>query len=160
MFPICDTNVICQRPCRASWPGPVHSDPREVHSMSPTGKMYDNRFCSVVVIKSRKIIHWRDDMDSLAAMFAPWNTWATRNLSAYSCGLIPAGAYADRPLNLWMVWVIRWFSREGRLNCISPLHTGCGFCSQIGLIKAKAHNAKPLCLQAKAMRVKHSQSPV
>ena len=43
----------------------------EVHGVSSsTGKAYDNRFCSVVVIKDRKIVHWRDYMDSLAAMLA------------------------------------------------------------------------------------------
>jgi ketosteroid isomerase-like protein len=30
---------------------------------------YDNRFCSIVEITNRKIAHWRDYMDSLAA----WN---------------------------------------------------------------------------------------
>jgi ketosteroid isomerase-like protein len=46
----------------------------EVHGVSPTGKAYDNRFCSVVVIKNRTIVHWRDYMDSLAAMLASTNT--------------------------------------------------------------------------------------
>ena len=47
----------------------------EVHGVSSsTGKAYDNRFCSVVVIKDRKIVHWRDYMDSLAAMLASTNT--------------------------------------------------------------------------------------
>jgi ketosteroid isomerase-like protein len=46
----------------------------EVHGVSPTGKAYDNRFCSVVVIKNRKIVHWRDYMDSLAVMLASTNT--------------------------------------------------------------------------------------
>jgi uncharacterized protein len=31
---------------------------------------YDNRFISVVTIKNRKIVHWRDYMDSLAAWMA------------------------------------------------------------------------------------------
>jgi ketosteroid isomerase-like protein len=35
-----------------------------------TGAPYDNRFISVVKIESRKIIHWRDYMDSLAAWMA------------------------------------------------------------------------------------------
>jgi uncharacterized protein len=35
-----------------------------------TGASYDNRFISVVTIKDRKIVHWRDYMDSLAAMTA------------------------------------------------------------------------------------------
>jgi len=43
----------------------------EVHGVSSSsGKAYDNRFCSVVVIEDRKIVHWRDYMDSLAAMLA------------------------------------------------------------------------------------------
>ena len=35
-----------------------------------TGSPYDNRFISVVTIGDRKIVHWRDYMDSLAAMTA------------------------------------------------------------------------------------------
>jgi ketosteroid isomerase-like protein len=35
-----------------------------------TGKPYDNRFVSVVTIQDRKIVGWRDYMDSLAAMSA------------------------------------------------------------------------------------------
>lgn len=39
----------------------------QVHGIVPhTGKSYDNRFCSVITIENRKIIHWRDYMDSLA----------------------------------------------------------------------------------------------
>src|SRR5271154_5718293 len=34
------------------------------------GDSYDNRFISVVTIEDRKIVHWRDYMDSLAAMTA------------------------------------------------------------------------------------------
>jgi ketosteroid isomerase-like protein len=45
-----------------------------VHGVSPTGKAYNNRFYSVIVIKDRKIIHWRDYMDSLAAMLASSST--------------------------------------------------------------------------------------
>ncbi|MFZ0249046.1 MAG: nuclear transport factor 2 family protein [Acidimicrobiales bacterium] len=42
----------------------------EVHgTIRATGVQYDNRFCSVVEIEDRKIAHWRDYMDSLAA----WN---------------------------------------------------------------------------------------
>ena len=38
----------------------------EVHGKKlRTGKAYDNRFISVVTIKDRKIVHWRDYMDSL-----------------------------------------------------------------------------------------------
>jgi ketosteroid isomerase-like protein len=35
-----------------------------------TGVSYDNRFISVVTIENRKIVQWRDYMDSLAAMTA------------------------------------------------------------------------------------------
>jgi len=35
-----------------------------------TGAPYDNRFISVAKIENRKIIHWRDYMDSLAAWMA------------------------------------------------------------------------------------------
>ncbi|MCO5978729.1 nuclear transport factor 2 family protein [Ideonella oryzae] len=38
-----------------------------------TGNRYDNRFCSIIHLVDRKIIHWRDYMDSLAA----WNALAT-----------------------------------------------------------------------------------
>ena len=43
----------------------------EVHGIArSTGKPYDNRFCSVITIKNRKIVHWRDYMDSLAVMLS------------------------------------------------------------------------------------------
>jgi ketosteroid isomerase-like protein len=43
----------------------------EVHGkIVGTGACYDNRFISVVTIENRKIVHWRDYMDSLAAMTA------------------------------------------------------------------------------------------
>ena len=35
-----------------------------------TGGAYDNRFVSIVTIKKRKIVRWRDYMDSLAAWTA------------------------------------------------------------------------------------------
>lgn len=42
----------------------------EVHGkILATGLKYNNRFCSVITIKNRKLSHWRDYMDSLAA----WN---------------------------------------------------------------------------------------
>jgi len=42
----------------------------EVHGIIlATGVKYDNRFASIMRIKDRKIAHWRDYMDSLAA----WN---------------------------------------------------------------------------------------
>jgi uncharacterized protein len=43
----------------------------EVHGAKVlTGNAYDNRFISVVTIEDRKIVHWRDYMDSLAAFTA------------------------------------------------------------------------------------------
>ena len=40
----------------------------QVHGKAlKTGATYDNRFISVVTIKNRKIVRWRDYMDSLAA---------------------------------------------------------------------------------------------
>ena len=42
----------------------------EVHgTVVANGAEYDNRFCSIVKIENRKVAHWRDYMDSLAA----WN---------------------------------------------------------------------------------------
>jgi ketosteroid isomerase-like protein len=42
----------------------------EVHgTILANGAAYTNRFCSVIHIDERKIAHWRDYMDSLAA----WN---------------------------------------------------------------------------------------
>jgi ketosteroid isomerase-like protein len=35
-----------------------------------TGAAYENRFISVVSVENRKIVHWRDYMDSLAAWMA------------------------------------------------------------------------------------------
>jgi uncharacterized protein len=43
----------------------------EVHGkILSTGAAYDNRLISVITIEKRKIIHWRDYMDSLAAWTA------------------------------------------------------------------------------------------
>ena len=43
----------------------------EVHgTILATGVKYDNRFCSIIKIEDRKIAHWRDYMDSLAAWYA------------------------------------------------------------------------------------------
>jgi uncharacterized protein len=43
----------------------------EVHGrILSSGAPYDNRFISVVTIEGRKIVHWRDYMDSLAAWTA------------------------------------------------------------------------------------------
>ena len=42
----------------------------EVHgTVLANGVKYDNRFCSIIKIENRKIAHWRDYMDFLAA----WN---------------------------------------------------------------------------------------
>lgn len=42
----------------------------EVHgTVLATGTAYDNRFASIITLADRKIAHWRDYMDSLAA----WN---------------------------------------------------------------------------------------
>ena len=42
----------------------------EVHGkILRTGAPYDNRFVSIITVADRKIVHWRDYMDSLAA----WN---------------------------------------------------------------------------------------
>lgn len=42
----------------------------EVHgTILSTGVRYNNRFCSIIKIADRRIVHWRDYMDSLAA----WN---------------------------------------------------------------------------------------
>ena len=43
----------------------------EVHGrILSSGARYDNRFISVVTMENRKIVHWRDYMDSLAAWTA------------------------------------------------------------------------------------------
>jgi uncharacterized protein len=43
----------------------------EVHGkILRTGAPYDNRLISVVTIENRKVVHWRDYMDSLAAWTA------------------------------------------------------------------------------------------
>jgi ketosteroid isomerase-like protein len=48
----------------------------EVHgTILATGVEYDNRFCSIIKIENRKVAHWRDYMDSLAA----WNALTARS---------------------------------------------------------------------------------
>ncbi len=43
----------------------------EVHGKVPqSGKPYNNRFCSIITLENRKIVHWRDYMDSLAVINA------------------------------------------------------------------------------------------
>jgi ketosteroid isomerase-like protein len=47
----------------------------EVHgTILTSGAKYNNRFCSIIKIENRKIAHWRDYMDSLAA----WNALTAR----------------------------------------------------------------------------------
>jgi ketosteroid isomerase-like protein len=47
----------------------------EVHgTILATGVNYNNRFCSIIKLENRKIAHWRDYMDSLAA----WNALTAR----------------------------------------------------------------------------------
>ena len=42
-----------------------------VHGVAPsTNKPYDNNFCSIITIKDRQIVRWRDYMDSLAVVRA------------------------------------------------------------------------------------------
>ncbi len=42
----------------------------EIHgTILATGAKYENRFCSIIELRDRKITHWRDYMDSHAA----WN---------------------------------------------------------------------------------------
>src|SRR5271163_3064979 len=51
--------------------GRVVSLEYEVHGkIVATGAPYDNRLIAVVTIENRKIVHWRDYMDSLAAWMA------------------------------------------------------------------------------------------
>jgi ketosteroid isomerase-like protein len=43
----------------------------EVHGkILRTGASYDNRFVSIITIENRRIVHWRDYMDSLTAWTA------------------------------------------------------------------------------------------
>lgn len=42
----------------------------DVHGRTPSGSRYDNRFCSIVTIRDRKVVSWRDYMDSLAVVNA------------------------------------------------------------------------------------------
>jgi ketosteroid isomerase-like protein len=51
----------------------------EVHgTILATGAQYNNRFCSIIKIETRRIVHWRDYMDSLAA----WNALTAQGPSA------------------------------------------------------------------------------
>jgi ketosteroid isomerase-like protein len=43
----------------------------QVHgTVLATRQAYDNRFASIITVEDRKVVHWRDYMDSLAAMTA------------------------------------------------------------------------------------------
>jgi ketosteroid isomerase-like protein len=54
-----------------SWDARVVILEYDVHGkIIRTGASYDNRFISVVTIENRKIVQWRDYMDSLTAMTA------------------------------------------------------------------------------------------
>ena len=58
----------------------------EVHgTVLATGVKYDNRFCSIIEIEHRKIAHWRDYMDSLAAWNAVTAQARWRKLTDVSC---------------------------------------------------------------------------
>jgi ketosteroid isomerase-like protein len=50
----------------------------EVHgTILATDVRYNNRFCSIIVLANRRIAHWRDYMDSLAA----WNALMAKDHS-------------------------------------------------------------------------------
>jgi uncharacterized protein len=54
----------------------------EVHgTILRTGVKYNNRFCSIIKMENRKVAHWRDYMDSLAA----WNALTATPVSR-GCG--------------------------------------------------------------------------
>ena len=58
----------------------------EVHgTILATGVKYNNRFCSIAKIENRRIAHWSDYMDSLAA----WNALSARTRQETS---IPRGS--------------------------------------------------------------------
>lgn len=42
----------------------------QVHGISAAGKKYDNRFCSIVAVKDKKIVHWVDFADTFSAFQA------------------------------------------------------------------------------------------
>lgn len=56
----------------------VYKDPKkhavildyEVHGTAPTGKEYHNRFCSIVRVENKKIVHWIDFADTYSAALA------------------------------------------------------------------------------------------
>jgi len=49
----------------------------EVHgTILSINKGYNNRFCSIITVTNRRMVHWRDYMDSLAA----WNALTVHGL--------------------------------------------------------------------------------
>jgi ketosteroid isomerase-like protein len=66
-------DALIVHPCET---GRVVTLEYEVHGkVVATGTPYDNRFASIATIENRKIVRWRDYMDSLAA-------WTALNRSA------------------------------------------------------------------------------
>ncbi len=62
----------------------------EVHGKTvATGSSYDNRFISVVTIEARKIVQWRDYMDSLAAMTALGSSAGTERSANLNSRALP-----------------------------------------------------------------------
>ena len=56
----------------------------EVHgTILATGVQYNNRFCSIIKIENRRVAHWRDYMDSLAA----WNALTASSPKPASAGV-------------------------------------------------------------------------
>ena len=61
-------DALVVHPCRD---GRVVVLEYEVHGrVVGSGAAYENRFVSIVTVENRQIVHWRDYMDSLAAMRA------------------------------------------------------------------------------------------
>ena len=74
----------------------------EVHgTIRATGVKSDNRFCSIIRIENRKIAHWRDTMDSLAA----WNA-----LTAHTAKTLAARSRRR------CAWRAKWGLRSSRLS--------------------------------------------
>jgi len=48
-----------------------------------SGKLYENRFISVVTIEDRKIVGWRDYMDSLAAAMSSLTYWIAYSVRSF-----------------------------------------------------------------------------
>jgi uncharacterized protein len=66
----------------------------EVHgTILATGAKYNNRFCSIIKIENRKVAHWRDYMDSLAA----WNALTARGRHDAAAAATRDAHGAERP---------------------------------------------------------------